>query len=128
MTAQFTWKRLLLTLTSLANIYLKCPDIHENVLGTKQNYQDIVPDLKNTQSSKLILLSGHNLQLRALSEPEFPSVCGMIVVNICRERNFKINNKPDKCRMIKIQEEMSCFSTLLPSQKNVLAILVLMIC
>ena len=85
MTAQFRWKRLLLTLTSLSNIYLKCLDIHENVLGTKQNYQDIVPDFKNTQSRKLILLSGHkqqNLQLRALSEPDapmvlikFPSVC-----------------------------------------------------
>lgn len=29
------------------------------MLGTKQNYQDIDPDFKNTQSSKLILLSGH---------------------------------------------------------------------
>lgn len=29
-------------------IYLKCLGIHENVLGTKQNDQDIVPDFKNT--------------------------------------------------------------------------------
>lgn len=29
------------------------------MLGTKQNYQDIDPDFKNIQSSKLILLSGH---------------------------------------------------------------------
>lgn len=53
------WKRLPLTLISLSSFYLKCLGIQENVLGTKQNYQDIVPDFKNTQSSKLTLLSGH---------------------------------------------------------------------
>jgi len=100
------WKRLSLTLISLSSFYLKCLGIHENVLGTKQNYQDTVPDFKYTQSSKLTLLSGHkqqNLQLWAFSQPDttmvvikFPSACGVVVVNTCRRSSSKINNKPHK--------------------------------
>lgn len=86
---------------SLSNIYLKCLGIHQNVLGTKQDYQDIVPDFKNTQSSKLILLNGHkqqNLQLWAFSQPDvptFPSLfCGS--GEYMQRRSLEINNKPNK--------------------------------
>lgn len=100
------WKKLSLTLISLSSFYLKCLDIHENVLGTKQNYQDTVPDFKNIQSSKLTLLNGHkqqNLQLQAFSQPDttmviikFPSACGVVVENTCRSSNSKRNNKPNQ--------------------------------
>lgn len=100
------WKRLPFTLISLSSFYLKCLGIHENVQGTKQNYQDIiVPDFKNTQLSKLTPLSRHkqqNLQLWAFSQPDttmvvikFPSACG-VVVNTCRRSSSKRNSKPDK--------------------------------
>lgn len=100
------WKKLSLTLISLSTFYLKCLGIHENVLGTKQNYQDTVPDFKNIQSSKLTLLNGHkqqNLQLRAFSQPDttmviikFPSACGVVVENTRRSSNSKRNNKPNQ--------------------------------
>lgn len=94
-----------LSLTLISSFYLKCLGIHENVLVTKQNYQDTVPDFKYTQSSKLTL-SGHkeqNLQLWAFSPPDttmvvikFPSACGVVVVNTCRRSSSKRNNKPHK--------------------------------
>lgn len=109
------WKRLLLTLISLSNIYLKCLGIHQNVLGTIQNDQDIIPDFKNTQSSKLILLNGHQQQTSNsghfpnLMHLWFPSACSVVVGNTCRGRSLKIINLTTRRQSVKIRNRRADF-------------------
>lgn len=86
---------------SLSNIYLKCLGIHQNVLGTKQNYQDIVPDFKNT------IKQINSAEWAQTAKPPtlglFPTRCSHVPLGLfcgsgecMQRRSLEINNKPNK--------------------------------